>query len=259
MYFFDLGDYYTKNGFQVSSQTWYNYGASYNQVGCGGGPGFFMDGYFATYRETRNAFLKAVNELYSATMAAKAPSEGINPTQPDSGCTPDFKVAYLDFQFKFADYVSSSIELQYTYKLCRYYYDYGKTLNWQEIPSSEEPFNNEDVDPSLAWGGTYQQYKDYFLNTWSGGNDCRTGTGTQVWGIINPYTNDISGITLTLNYGTSFEIADLTQKVNNYEEKEYIAMCSFKNYLVLTQGPTTDAFDENGNFDKELFKDYNIN
>jgi len=36
-------------------------------------------------------------------------------------------------------------------------------------------------------------------------------------------------------------------------------MCSFKNYLVLTQGPTTDAFDENGNFDKELFKDYNIN
>jgi|688.fasta_scaffold00691_46 hypothetical protein len=259
MYFFDLVDYYSKNLFQDSSQTWYNYGASRNQHGCGGGPGFFMDDSFATYRATRDAFLKAASEMYLATMAAEAPQDGVNPTEPDFGCTPDFKVAYLDFQLKITDWVKSSIELYYTYKLCRYYYDYGKTLNWQEILYSEEPFSNEGVNPSLAWGGTYEQYKDYLITTWSGGNDCRTGTSVETWGIFNPYTEAVSGITFTANYGTSFEIADLTQKVNNFEEKMKIAMCSFKNFIVLTQGPITDAFDENGNFDDELFKDYNIN
>lgn len=253
MYFFDLEDYYGKYTFEDTSQTWYNYGISRNQ-GCGGGIGFIADEYFLTMRATRDAWFKAFGDLYeSIDITPSAVKDGII-TQPliDCGCTPDFKEAYLDTAFKLVDCVKANGELQYTYKLCRYYYDYGKTLNWQEIPSSEEPFINEGINPSLTWGGTYEQFKDYLINN----HECKTGTEELDFGIINPYTKSISAITFTANYGTSFEIADLTEKVNNYDNAMKALLCSAKNFVTLAQGEITDALDEDGNIDGNLYKDY---
>jgi hypothetical protein len=258
MYFFDLNDYYNKPNFEQTSQTWYNYGVSSNQLGCGGGPGFFSDDDFTTARATRDAWIKAFYELYASIDITTTGVEEGAITAPliDCCCTPDFAEAYLDTQFKIVDMAKAIVELQYTYKLCKYYYDYGKTLNWQEIPASEETFSNEGVDPSLAWGGTYEQFKDYLLNTWGGGDNCKTGTEVLTWPISNPYTRENSGITFTANYGTSFEIADLTEKVNNYDNAMKAVMCSAKNFVTIAQGEITDAFDEDGNFDGNLYRDY---
>jgi len=263
MYFFDLADYYNRDFYSINmengAQTWYNYGVAPLNVGCsGGGPGFFMEEYFATYRATRDAFLKALNEYYIAVdLLPTAVDEGyISEPLIDSGCNPDFKAEYVNVQYKIVEWVKSSIELSRTYRLCRYYYDYGKALNWQNIPSTDLIFQYDVLDPAQAWGGTYEDYKDYFLNTWDGGGSFRTGTEITSWSINNPYTNSPSAITFTANYGTSFEIADLTEKVNNYDTKMKDVMCSAKNMITLFQGGFTDAFDENGNFDGNLYKDY---
>lgn len=260
MYFFDLADYYNKGSFIQSRETWYNYGASRSSVGCGeGGLGFFSDVPFLTANEVRNAWLKAFNQWFLAIDAEPtAITEGyITGPSIDCNCTPDFKTKFIEVQYKYNNWQVAFIELMKTYKLCRYYYDYGKALNWQNIPSTEEPFNFEIVDPSLAWGGTYEQYINYFVN--GGGGDFRTGsTTTSDLTILNPYTNTQSAITVTLNYGTSFEIADLTEKVNNYDNAMKEMMCELKNLFVLTYGEMPDGLDENGNVNYEDYKDYYI-
>lgn len=265
MYFFDIADYYNRDSgtiaFSGNSEVWYNYGLSPNQVGCGGGNGFFLEDYLTTYRETRNAWLKALNEIFLSINARPTAVEDEIITGPlvDEGCVPDFKAAYVLAQYKVVDWVKASIELTKTYRLCRYFYDYGKTLNWQNIPATNPIFQNDGLDPVQAWGGTYEQYKDYLLNTYQTGGYYSTGTSTTSWTILNPYlSNTKSAITFTVNFGTSFEIADLTQKVNNYDNAMKDMMCKVKDLIVLAQGEIMDAFDANGNFDGELFKDYNI-
>lgn len=259
MYFFDLADYYRRDKMEDESQVWDDYGLSELIVGCGGGPGFLMDDYFATMRATRDAWDKAFGELYiSIDITTTAIDEGyITGPLIDGGCIPDFKSSFVDTMFNKVDLLKASIELQYTYKLCRYYYDYGKTLNWESIPSTFLGFQNESfLDPVQTWGGTYEQFKDYLVNTWQGGGGCKIGTEVLTSNIINPYTQSISAITFTANYGTSFEIADLTEKVNNYDNAMKALMCSAKNFVTLAQGEITDALDEDGNIDGNLYRDY---
>lgn len=260
MYFFDLADYYSEPMFIQGRTTWYNYGASYTQVGCGGGPGFFMDDSITTMSATRDAWLKSLNQWFLSIDSTPTAIEDGYITGPllDNGCTPSFKTKYIEVQYKYIDWQKAELELIKTYKLCRYFYDYGKTLNWQSIPSTEQPFSNESVNPPQAWSGTYEQYKDYFVNIWQTGGECITGSTTISLYITNPYTNTQSAVTTTINYGTSFEISDLTEKVNNYDNAMKDMMCELKNLFVLTHGEMPDGLDENGNVNYEDYKDYYI-
>jgi hypothetical protein len=261
MYFFDLADYYSEPGFNNTKQTWYDYGVSFNQVGCGGGPGFFMDDSFTTASATRDAWLKTFNQWFIAIDATPtAITEGfITGPDLDCGCEPDFKSKYIDVQYKYVEYQKTRIELIQTYKLCRYYYDYGKALNWQNIPSTTQPFQNELVNPAQAWGGSYEDFKNYLVNIHDAGHGCSTGSTTVNLEISNPYTNySQSAITVTINFGTSFEVADLTEKVNNYDNAIKDMMCEIKNLFILTYGEMPDGLDENGNVNYEDYKDYYI-
>lgn len=258
MYFFDLADYYSQSNQEVGSgnTSWYEYGATGKIVGCGAGSGFFMGDQFGTMREARNAFLKALHQWFLAVDSKPTAIDAGYITGPliDSGCTPSFKETYIELQYKMVEWMNSNDELQATYKLCRYYYDYGRELNWNELTISDQPFSGEGIDPSI-WGGTYDEYLDYLVNT---GGDCSTGSTTTEWGIINPYTNTISGITVTTNFGTSFENHDLEYKVKKYDNamKEFI--CGVKNFMIKVHGDITDALDENGDLDFSIFSEYRV-
>jgi hypothetical protein len=251
MYFFDLYDYYTPNALNSGNTSWYEYGATDKIVGCGAGPGFFMGDKFATYRTTREAFLKALNEWFLAIDSKPtAVDEGyITGPLVDSGCTPSFKETYIELQYKIVEWFNSSLELEKTYKLSRYYYDYGVELNWNELTISDHPFSDEGIDPSI-WGGTYDEYLDYLVNNTYG--DCLTGSTTTVFDIIP------SGITVTTNYGTSFENHDLEYKVKKYDNAMKEVMCGLKNFMIKVHGNITDALDGDGNLDFSIFSEYQV-
>lgn len=258
MYFFDLEDYYSQSYQAVGSgnTSWYEYGATNKIVGCGAGPGFFMGDQFGTMHATRNAFLQALNEWFLAVDSKPTAIDAGFITGPliDSGCVPSFKETYIELQYKIVEWYNSSLELEKTYQLCRYYYDYGVELNWNELTISDQPFPNENIDPSI-WGGTYGEYLDYLVNTYG---DCSTGSTTTVFDIINPYTNTPSGITVTTNYGTSFENHDLEYKVQKYDNAMKEVMCGLKNFMIIVHGDITDALDENGDLDFSIFSEYRV-
>jgi hypothetical protein len=257
MYFFDLYDYYTPNELNSGNTSWYEYGATDKIVGCGAGPGFFMVDQFGTMRESRNAFDKALHQWFLAVDSKPTAIDAGYITGPliDSGCTPSFKETYIELQYKIVEWKNSSLELQKTYQLSRYYYDYGVELNWNELTISDQPFSDEGIDPSI-WGGTYGEYLDYLVNNTYG--DCLTGSTTTVFDIINPYTNAPSGITVTTNYGTSFENHDLEYKVKKYDNAMKEVMCGLKNFMIKVHGDITDALDENGELDFSIFSEYRV-
>lgn len=237
MYFFDIEDYY--NPSNVNSNEWKNYGFSDILMGCGGGPiPTDWQDYFGTARETTNAFIKAVNQWYLA-------SSSVGYTEPiDDGCSPSYADLYNDFNNAYIDFLITRTELFRTVPLHKYYYDWLVAVN---APGS--------VYPSIA-GGTYESYKKYFID----GGDYSTGTTTGSISFYNPYTQSSSAVTVTYNYGTSFEVSDLQTKVDDFENAMKAMMCSLKNMWSVMDGDTFDELvvDGNGNFLPNSGYTYNV-
>lgn len=227
MYFFDIQDYYA--AYNVNPNEWGDYGFSGIMVGCAGGPipTDWVD-YFSTARETANAFFKALNEWYLASSTMGYTED------MDDGCSPSYADLYNEFNNNYIDFMVTRTELYRTIPLHKYYYDWLVEVN---APNS--------VFPSIA-GGTYQSYIEYFLNI----GEYSTGTTTGNISFYNPYTESSSAVTVTYNYGTSFEVSDLQTKVENYETAMKSMMCSIKNMWSVMDGDTFDelAVDEDGNF-----------
>jgi hypothetical protein len=226
MYFYDIEDYY--NAINVNPSEWGNYGFSGIMVGCAGGPiPTDWEDYFTTARATFDAFRKSLQEWYLASS-----SDGF--TEPiDEGCSPSYADLYNEYNNTYIDFVVTRSELFQTIPLHRYYYDWLVEVN-----------ASESVFPSIA-GGTYESYKEYYINL-----DFKTGTTTGNLGFYNPYTQSSSAVTVTFNYGTSFEVSDLQTKVDNYETAMKSMMCSVKNMWSVMDGDTFDELvvDDNGNF-----------
>ena len=227
MYFFDIEDYYSTRN--IGRTDWSNYGFVGTMLGCAGGPiPDDWENYFGTARETSNGFLKSVKEWYLA-------SSSVGYTEPiDDGCLPSYADLYNEFNNTYIDFVVTRTELFGTVPLHKYYYDWLVSVN---APGSEFPY---------MVGGTYESYKQYFLDR----GDYFTGTNTGSVNFYNPYTESSSAVTVTYNYGTSFEVSDLQTKVENYETAMKSMMCSIKNMWSVMDGDTFDelAVDEDGNF-----------
>jgi hypothetical protein len=226
MYFFDIEDYYTANN--VNPNEWGDYGFSGIMMGCAGGPipTDWVD-YFTTARATFDAFRKALQEWYLA-------SSSVGSTEPmDEGCSPSYADLYNEYNNTYIDFVVTRTELFDTIPLHRYYYDWLVEVN-----------ASASVFPSIA-GGTYESYKEFYIN-----GDFKTGTTTGNISFYNPYTESLSAVTVTYNYGTSFEVSDLQTKVDDFENAMKSMMCSVKNMWSVMDGDTFDELvvDDNGNF-----------
>jgi hypothetical protein len=215
MYFFDLADYYS--GFQQSG--WYNNNFSRNSLGCGGSlsPGDWED-YYGTARATSDAFRKAINTWFNASVSCNGFSIG-------SGCTNTYNDLYIVTEMAYMDFTVARREFFGTVMLYDYFYNYGKASGVS----------------NPIYAGTYDEYIDYWVNTFEGGGVYFTGSTTVTDQIQNPYTNALSSITKTVNYGTAFTQTQLQQKVTNFDNTTKAYMCSLKNMLSVMDG---DTFDE---------------
>jgi hypothetical protein len=233
MYFFDIADYYGS----LQTNSWYQTGYGAETGGCAQSPmpSDWLD-YVGTANETRNAFLKALQEWFIASRApGSAFVDGMTNIdyRPDSGCTPTYNEIWVNCMYDYADFSKYRSELYHTVPLHRYYYDFIKF----SVPNS-----------ILLSGGTYSAYKtDLIVNHYG---DYSTGTTSSTYSIWNPYTGNPSGITRTVNYGTSFETADFQIKVDNFETSMKKFMCSVKNMIAVIDGDTFDVvpFDSNNDF-----------
>jgi hypothetical protein len=218
MYFFDFEDYWT-----FDSDTWSESGNGGSVVGCGGGaiPADWED-LLGTARATRDAFKKAVAEWF-ITSAQSGFTQTI-----DQGCSPTYLNLWVDMiekQIEFDKYVEI---LTKTLFLFRFNYDYSLT--------------------SQATYPTYEDYFDFAYNNWGQ----ETGTTTNTVNVpINPFPPlQLSAVSVTYDYGTSFETSDLETLYNDYDTsmKEY--MCSIKNMWSVIDGDTFDELwvDDDGNF-----------
>ena len=237
MYFYDIEDYY--NPLDVNPNEWKNYGFVDTMLGCAGGPmSTDWEDYFGTARATGNAFFKAVNQWYLA-------SSSVGYTESlDDGCSPSYADLYNEFNNNYIDFTVTRNELYSTIPLHKYYYDWLVEVN---APGSEYP--------AIA-GGTYESYIQYYLD-----NDfSSTGTTTGNITIYNPYTQSPSAVTVTYDYGTSFEVSDLQTKVDNFENSMKAMMCSLKNMWSVMDGDTFDELvvDDNGNFLPNTGYTYNV-
>jgi hypothetical protein len=227
MYFFDIADYYSTGN--ISKTDWLNYGIVGTMLGCAGGP--IPDdwgNYITTANATSDAFLKAVNQWYLSSSA-------MGYTEPmDDGCSPSYADLYNDFNNNYVNFYVKRQELFGTIPLHKYYYDWKVSVN---APGS--------LFPDML-GGTYESYKQFYLNT----GDYFTGTDTGSVTIYNPYTESVSAVTVTYNYGTSFDVSDLQTKVDDFETSMKDMMCSLKNMWSVMDGDTFDELvvDDNGNF-----------
>lgn len=212
MYFFDLGDYY--GAFSVNSWIYYNFGGA--TVGCGGSlnPTDWQD-YYATANATADAFRKSINDWFNASVSCNGFSIG-------SGCTNTYNDLYIVNEMAYLDYTVAKREFFRTVMLYDYFYNYGK----------------DSGNPSSYYTGTHEEYVDYWVNTQG---DYYTGSTTITDEIQNPYTNALSSITKTVNYGTAFTQTELQQKVTNLDNTTKAYMCSLKNMFSVMDG---DTFDE---------------
>jgi hypothetical protein len=223
MYFFDIYDYYSN----YTQTTWNNAGYS-TAAGCALSykPTDFQD-LFGTARATRDAFIKAITEWYLVVSQS-----GFTQTI-DNGCSPSYADLFDDVNQKYIGYQISFKELTSTVILHRYYYETTLQLS----PNA----------PVFSLGNTYEDYLHYYLD---GNNDWYTGSTNSTIRVYNPYTLTMEDVTVTYNYGTSFEHSDLVSKVNNYETDIKAFMCSVKNLMSGIDGDTFDELvvDENGDF-----------
>jgi hypothetical protein len=228
MYFFDLLDYYQPPN---NSADFLSYNISGYVVGCAGSPmPSDFDVLFSTARESFNAFQKALTNWFLTS------SSSCYTENPDEGCSPTYNELWVDSQMKMIDFWVKRTELQGTIMLYRYYYDYGKTLNY----------------PGAVWSGSYDDYLNYFVNDIQ---TYYTGSTTDDFSFYNPYTESASAMTRTIEYGTSFEIEDLRTRVEGYDESMKIYMCAVKNLLSVIDGDTFDelAVNNSGDFNPDGF------
>ena len=217
MYFFDILDYYIYEG-----GDWLETGNSGSVVGCGGGPlPADWGDLFTTARANRNAFQKATSEWFLAT-ASSGYTENL-----DQGCSPTYLDLWVNMIEKEIEYEKYLEILTKTIYLYRFNYEYNL-----QIQSSS----------------TYEEYFEFAYNTY----DQETGTTTNtVNKVINPFSPiQYSAVSVTYDFGTSFENSDLETLVTNYDTamKEY--MCSIKNMWSVIDGDTFDELwvDDDGNF-----------
>jgi len=217
MYFFDLMDYYTFAG-----NSWLETGNSGAIVGCGGGvfPNDWND-LLGTARATRDSFKKATNQWFLAT-AGSGYTENL-----DQGCSPTYLDLWVSMIEKYVEYEKYLKIIDKTIYLFKFNYDYS-------LPRQSE----------------YPTYEDYFVfayDTW----EQQTGTTVGTLNVtINPFTYQTSAVTVTYDYGTSFENSDLDTLVTNYDNAIKDFMCSIKNMWSVIDGDTFDELwvDDNGNF-----------
>ena len=223
MYFFDIEDYYST----YSQNAWDKQGYS-SIVGCALSykPTDFED-IFITASATNDAFFKGIIQWYLVVSVS-----GFTQTI-DNGCSPSYADLFDDVNQKYIGYQISFQELARTVILHRYYYETTLQLS----PNA----------PVFSLGNTYEDYLHYYVN---GINDWYTGSTNSTIRVYNPYTLTNEDVTVTYNYGTSFEHSDLVNKVNTYETEIKAFMCSVKNLMSGIDGDTFDelAVDENGNF-----------
>lgn len=220
MYFFDLADYY----FTFSPNNWLNYNFGAATVGCGGSlnPSDWED-YFTTATATTDAFRKAINDWFKASVSCNGFSIG-------SGCTNTYNDLYIVNEMAYLDFTVARREFFKTVVLHDYFYKYGK----------------DSGNPATYYAGTHDEYVDYWVNIFGGGGDYLTGSTTTVDQIYNPYTDALSSITTTVNYGTAFTKTELQQKVTNLDNATKAYMCSLKNMLSVMDGDTFDELVYNG-------------
>ena len=224
MYFFDLADYYGTSFSSVKS--WYEVGVG----GYGGCATAFLQGgdiqdAFGTARETSNAFFMAIDEWY-VTVSQSGYTQAI-----DNGCSPSYADLYDDFNQQKINFIIKRDELQRTYILYDYFYETMLELN-----------------PSYGNYPTHNSWITHWLNI--GSNIYMTGSTNGTIRVYNPYTLTNEDVTVTFNYGTSFEHSDFVTKIDNYEESLKQLMCSLKNVWAGIDGDTFDELvvDENGGF-----------
>lgn len=222
MYFFDIIDYYY--GFEPNS--WNQTGISGVGVGCAGGltPVDWED-YFTTARATRDAFFKSINTWFLAS-ATSGYTESI-----DIGCSPNYLDLWVDFIEKKIIWQTIRTELSNTIKLYRSNYEY--------------------LSNDLIFKNQYPTYEDYFEFAYNN-LDQQTGTTTTtVTEVINPFAPiQYSAVSVTYNYGTSFENSDLITRMTDDENAMKDMMCSIKNMWSVMDGDTFDELvvDDDGNF-----------
>jgi hypothetical protein len=226
MYFFDLFDYYGVG--DISS--WLNNGVSGVGVGCTGGPipSDFQD-YFSFASQTKDAFVKSVNEWF---IASKAGSSYELASPIDDGCLPTYDDLWYEHNDAYVIYEVAILELKHTIILYEYYYNMFYSLR----------------DTMPQWDVTYEEYKDYWVNTVG---DYYTGSTSitiqcfSAWPDMTPYD-----VPVTLNYGTTFTQDDLIARIANYESAIKGYMCSVKKMMSVMDGDTFDeyVYDENGNY-----------
>jgi hypothetical protein len=220
MYFFDIADYY--NGFNQIGWNNYNFGGV--TVGCGGSlnPSDWQD-YYTTATATTDAFRKAINGWFEASISCNGYSIG-------SGCTNTYNDLYIENEMAYLDFTVARREFFRTVVLHEYFYNYGVASG----------------NPNPIYAGTYYEYIDYWVNTFAGGTEYFTGSTTTIDEIYNPYTDALSSITVTNNYGTAFTQTELQQKVDKLDNSMKTYMCSLKNMLSVMDGDTFDELAYNG-------------
>jgi len=222
MYFFDIEEYW--EGFD--SNKWANTGVSDVNVGCAGGPRpKDWEDLFSTARALRDSFFKNVSEWFIES-GQSGYTENI-----DQGCSPTYLDLWVNYIEKKVEWEILRTELTFTINLYRFNYDY----------LTQDP----------EYKTQYPTYTEWFESTY---NDFGQRTGTTIENInevINPFPpRELSAVTVTFNYGTSFENSDLITKITNYENAMKELMCTVKNMISIMDGDTFDELvvDDNGNF-----------
>jgi len=223
MYFFDLGDYYSY-GFAPNS--WNQTGISGVGVGCAGGlaPVDWGD-YFTTARATSDAFFKSVIDWFRAS-ASSGYTESI-----DVGCSPSYLDLWVDYIEKKIIWQSTRYELDKTIFLYVANYEY---LSQDPIFKNAHP--------------TYEDYFEFAYNTYDQLTGTTVGTRNEP---INPFPpTQFSAVSITYDFGTSFENSDLITRMTDDENALKEMMCSIKNMWSVIDGDTFDELvvDDDGNF-----------
>lgn len=231
MYFFDLEDYV----YNFQSDRWNETGFSGLVIGCAGGPTPSDWGdLLGTGRATRDAFLKAVYEWFVAST-----NSGYTETI-DQGCSPSYLDLWVDYIEKKIDWDTIREELTKTIDLYRFNYDF----------LTKDP----------AYKAQFPTYEEWFEDRYNSLDQQTGSTTTTVNELINPYSNTFSAVTVTYNYGTSFENSDIITRVTDDENAMKAMMCSLKNMWSVIDGDTFDELvvDDNGDFLPNSGYTYNI-
>lgn len=217
MYFFDLGDYWIFN-----KDYWNDLGDGGTGVGCGGGalPSDWED-LLSTARATRDAFKKSISEWFLIS-AQSGYTQNI-----DQGCSPTYLDLWVNMVEKLIEYEKYLNVLGKTIYLFRFNYDYSIPMQ------TSHP--------------TYEDYFEYAYSAW--GQETGTTVNT-INMVVNPFTYQYSAVSVTYDFGTSFENSDLETLVTNYDTAMKEFMCSIKNMWSVIDGDTFDELwvDESGNF-----------